>query len=344
MNTNTYNSLSGLNTLGVDATCEKLIHATNRQQIVKACLDERLEHTPLLVLGGGSNIVLTCHFQGTVVVLESKGIAIKEDDNAYHLVVEAGENWHDLVKFCLENKMPGLENLALIPGSVGAAPIQNIGAYGAELAQYCEWVEYLDLETGKCQRLNASECLFGYRDSIFKQKLKQRAVILSVALRLDKQWSPNLSYGPLKGFSRESVTPKAVFDCICAIRQQKLPDPKVLGNVGSFFKNPIVSKSQFESLQESYPDIVGYVVSDHDVKLAAGWLIEQAGLKGSSVGGASVHLQQALVLVNKNQATGDDVCQLARNIIAKIHKLFGVTLEVEPRIIGASGQKEIDNA
>ncbi|QYK01543.1 UDP-N-acetylmuramate dehydrogenase [Shewanella psychrotolerans] len=344
MDTNIYHSLAKLNTLGVDVNCDQLIHASDRKQIVEACLNAKCNEVPLLVLGGGSNIVLTTHFEGTVVVVGSKGIKVTEDANAYSLVVEAGESWHDFVVFCLVNKMPGLENLALIPGSVGAAPIQNIGAYGAEFAQYCEWVEYLDLETGDYQRLSKSECLFGYRDSIFKQVLKHRAVILSVGLRLDKQWNPNLSYGPLKGFDCESVTPQAVFDCICATRQQKLPDPKVLGNVGSFFKNPIVSKSHFEMLQQQYPDIVGYVVDDDEVKLAAGWLIEQAGLKGSSVGGASVHSLQALVLVNRNQATGDDVCQLARHIIATIQTHFMVVLEVEPRIIGASGQKEIDDA
>jgi UDP-N-acetylmuramate dehydrogenase len=341
MDTNIYHSLTKLNTLGIDVTCKELLHATNRKQVVDACMETIHRKAPLLVIGGGSNIVLTSHFEGTVVVIESKGVTVDEDINGYRLVVEAGENWHDLVSFCLESNMPGLENLALIPGSVGAAPIQNIGAYGAEFAQYCEWVEYLDLETGECQRLDASECLFGYRDSVFKQVLKQRAVILSVGLWLDKQWNPNLSYGPLRGFDRDSVIPKAVFDCICATRQQKLPDPKVLGNVGSFFKNPIVSKSHYQVLQQQYPDIVGYVVNEHEVKLAAGWLIEQAGLKGASIGGASVHLQQALVLVNKNGATGDDVCQLALHIIATIRNHFMVTLEVEPRIIGVSGQKEI---
>lgn len=344
MDTNIYHSLTKLNTLGIDATCKELLHATNRKQVVDACMETIRRKAPLLVIGGGSNIVLTSHFEGTVVVIESKGVTVDEDINGYRLEVEAGENWHDLVSFCLENNMPGLENLALIPGSVGAAPIQNIGAYGAEFAQYCEWVEYLDLETGECQRLDASECLFGYRDSVFKQVLKQRAVILSVGLWLDKQWNPNLSYGPLKGFDRDSVIPKVVFDCICATRQQKLPDPKVLGNVGSFFKNPIVSKSHYQVLQQQYPDIVGYVVNEHEVKLAAGWLIEQAGLKGASIGGASVHLQQALVLVNKNGATGDDVCQLALNIITRIRSHFMVTLEVEPRIIGVSGQKEIGDA
>ena len=344
MDTNIYHSLAQLNTLGVDVNCDQLIHASDRKQIVEACLDAKCNKVPLLVLGGGSNVVLTTNFEGTVVAIGSKGIIVTEDANAYRLVVEAGETWHDLVTFCLVNKMPGLENLALIPGSVGAAPIQNIGAYGAEFAQYCDWVEYLDLETGQCQRLNASECLFGYRDSIFKQALKQRAVILSVGLSLDKQWNPNLSYGPLREFKRESVTPQAVFDCICATRQQKLPNPKVLGNVGSFFKNPIVSQKQYEALQQQYPDIVGYVVNEHEVKLAAGWLIERAGLKGMTHGGAAVHLNQALVLINKSHATGNDVCQLARHIIAKIRSHFMVTLEVEPRIFGATEQKEIDDA
>ncbi|WP_239473254.1 UDP-N-acetylmuramate dehydrogenase [Shewanella algidipiscicola] len=337
-------SLATHNTLGIDVSCEHLIKTTDELQLIDTCLDAANKKRPLLAIGGGSNIVLTDSFKGIVVLIATKGINVVEDQDCFHLSVAAGENWHELVQFCLTHNMPGLENLALIPGSVGAAPIQNIGAYGADFSQFCEWVEYLDLTTGERVRLDAEQCLFDYRDSIFKSTLKDKAVILNVGLRLEKEWRPNLSYGPLQQLSATTLTPTMIFDCICATRSSKLPDPAALGNVGSFFKNPIVSSEHFTQLQQEYPAIVGYPVNVDKVKLAAGWLIENAGLKGHAIGGAAIHLKQALVIVNVGKATGADVCTLAREVIQRVNQIYSVYLEVEPRIIGAVGERELNDA
>ncbi len=335
-------SLLPYNTFGLDVDCQQLSIVSERQLLIELCMKNYQTDTPLLILGGGSNVVLTESFAGHVVVIATKGIVVTEDPLHYYLAVEAGESWHELVKFSLANNMFGLENLALIPGSVGAAPIQNIGAYGADISMFCEWVEYLDLTTGKIVKLDVEACDFAYRESIFKSSLKDKAVILTVGLKLKKEWQPNIKYGPLKQFSSD-VSAAEIFTVICETRMSKLPDPVILGNVGSFFKNPIVSSKQFHSLQSLYPNIVGYAVDDNQVKLAAGWLIDNAGLKGYQVGGAAVHLQQALVLVNRGQATGNDVCKLAIEIIKTIAKKFDITLEIEPRIIGKTGQREIAN-
>ncbi|QYJ82594.1 UDP-N-acetylmuramate dehydrogenase [Shewanella aegiceratis] len=346
MDSKNTDSLTQFNTLGLKADCFRLVRARQEAELIAVCLQAFRQQEPLLLIGGGSNIVLTETFQGTAVLVETKGIEVSQDDQCYYLSVEAGEVWHDLIEFCLDNEMPGLENLALIPGSVGAAPIQNIGAYGAELAQFCNWVEYLDLASGEIKRLKGAECEFAYRESIFKNALKHSAVILRVGFVLPKVWQPNLSYGPLQALSERSqgVTPREVFDCICETRMAKLPDPAVLGNVGSFFKNPVVSQQTFDALKQQYADIVGYALSDSQVKLAAGWLIDKAGLKGQSVGNASVHLKQALVIVNRGGCRGQDVCDLAKLVIDRIFEQFGVRLEVEPRIIGATGQKELADA
>ncbi|MCG9698506.1 UDP-N-acetylmuramate dehydrogenase [Shewanella sp. Isolate11] len=335
-----FSSLLPYNTFGIDVNCLSLVRATERQQLIDSCLQVVDSTAPLLVLGCGSNVVFTEDFVGHVVVIETKGIAISEDSHSYYLSVEAGENWHQLVSFCLDNNIAGLENLALIPGSVGAAPIQNIGAYGTDFSYFCDWVEYLDLLTGEIKRLDNQACDFGYRESIFKHQLKDKAIILAVGLTISKDWQPNIGYGPLQHFD-SSVTPQEIFDRICETRMSKLPDPAMLGNVGSFFKNPLVSVQQFKQLKAQYGDIVGFPDGEGSVKLAAGWLIDNAGLKGYQVGGASVHMQQALVLVNIAGATGDDVCRLARYIVNIIKQRFSVALEVEPRIIGAKGQKDI---
>ncbi|MCE9680205.1 UDP-N-acetylmuramate dehydrogenase [Shewanella sp. AS1] len=344
-------SLLQFNTLGLNVYCDQLIQVGDDETLIHACLEAFKSKQPLLLIGGGSNLVLTADFVGRAVVIETKGIEVTHDESHYLLSVAAGENWHGLVEYCLKHNMHGLENLALIPGCVGAAPIQNIGAYGAELAQFCEWVEYLDLESGEIKTLNNDECAFGYRESIFKGELKDKAVILRVGLRLAKAWQPNLTYGPLQQLSEDNtskdnkeVTPQAVFDCICATRAEKLPDPQILGNVGSFFKNPVISEKAFKGLQATYEDIVGYRLADSQVKLAAAWLIDKAGLKGTHVGAASVHLKQALVIVNNGGCSGDDVCRLARLVIDKVYRQFGVSLEVEPRIIGADAQKDIQDA
>lgn len=335
-------SLKALNTLGLDQSCTHIIRVDSIDMLVQTCLIVSSSSAPMLILGGGSNLVFLEDFIGTVVQIATKGIKVVEDDTHYLLDVQAGESWHGLVEFCLKKNMPGLENMALIPGTVGAAPVQNIGAYGVELSDVCDWVEYLDLNTQKIVRLKANECEFAYRESVFKSRLRNTAVITRVGFRLAKKWHPNLSYGPLQSFDDATVIPKQIFDSVCQIRREKLPDPDVLGNVGSFFKNPLVDVLKYQQLALKFPNIVGYAQADGTVKLAAGWLIEQAGLKGYTTGRAGVHEKQALVLVNLGGATGADICTLAKYVIEQVALKFDVILEAEPRIIGKHGEITIN--
>ncbi|MDH1468548.1 UDP-N-acetylmuramate dehydrogenase [Shewanella bicestrii] len=335
-------SLKPFNTFGVDQSCLSMIEVHSKAELQSTCLSLYQSKRPMLVLGGGSNIVFTDDFNGTVVRVLTKGISCSEDDTHFYLAVEAGENWHELVQFSLNQNMPGLENLALIPGTVGAAPIQNIGAYGVELCDICDWVEYMDLESGNLLRLTVDECEFAYRESIFKGSLRDKAVISAVGLRLPKAWQPKLAYGPLQSFNAETVTPREIFDRVCEVRSEKLPNPEELGNAGSFFKNPIVSAATYMQLAARFPSIVGYAQPNGEVKLAAGWLIEHAGLKGFALGNAGVHAKQALVLVNLGHATGQDICRLALHVIARVNEVFGVKLEAEPRIMGLTGETSLD--
>ncbi|WP_025823713.1 UDP-N-acetylmuramate dehydrogenase [Shewanella marina] len=334
-------NLKLFNTFAISANCEQLIVATNKNELISAAMQLYCAKERMLILGGGSNIVLCDDFAGTVLKIETKGISVAENESYFYLDIQAGENWHELVKFCLENEINGLENLALIPGVVGAAPIQNIGAYGVEFCQICDWVEYLDLRDGQLYKLTTEQCLFGYRDSIFKGELHQHAVITAVGIKVAKEWIPNLAYGPLQKFQLNTVTAKQIFDEVCQVRMQKLPDPNVLGNAGSFFKNPIVDLQVYETLTAQYSDLVAYPVSDSLYKLAAGWLIDKAGLKGFKLGPAGVHQQQALVLVNFGGATGADICQLAHHVIDTVYEQFNVLLEAEPRLIFAQGEEEL---
>ena len=336
-----FHSLKDFNTFGLAQGCLQLVRANTLDLLIDTCCKLYQSQLPMLILGGGSNIVLCEDFLGTVVLVETKGIDISEDENNHYLSVAAGESWHDLVCFCLQKGIAGLENMALIPGTVGAAPIQNIGAYGVELEQFCDWVDYLDLDSGKQIRLPADQCKFAYRDSVFKNELLGTSVITRVGFKLSKVWQPQLGYGPLREFDAKQVTPKQVFDCICATRIAKLPDPAVYGNAGSFFKNPVIESAQFDSLTTVYPDIVGYPHGVDQIKVAAGWLIDKAGLKGYQIGGAAVHTEQALVLINKGNATSDDVLALAKSIVKKIEVKFGITLEAEPRMITATGERSL---
>ncbi|MCL1125782.1 UDP-N-acetylmuramate dehydrogenase [Shewanella surugensis] len=331
-------SLKAYNTFGIDHACMSLHEISDKAELISTCLELYRQDLPVLILGGGSNIVLVDDYQGHVVRILTKGIKIEEDETYFYLRVEAGENWHDLVSLCVDNDIGGIENLALIPGTVGAAPIQNIGAYGIEFGDICDWVEYLDLSSGELKCLSGFECHFTYRESIFKGKLKGQVMITAVGIKLAKEWQPILAYGPLSSLAKGGIEPRHVFDYVCQLRREKLPDPLVLGNAGSFFKNPVVPVATFERLRDHYPDIVAFQMGSQEMKLAAAWLIDKAGLKGMSCADASVHEQQALVLVNNGAATGRDVCQLADLIIDRIVQLFGIQLEPEPRIIGATGE------
>ena len=252
--------------------------------------------------------------------------------------VNGGENWHQLVEWSLSQGIDGLENLALIPGCAGSAPIQNIGAYGVEFKDVCDYVDVLNLNTGEQFRLQASECEFGYRESIFKHRYAQGYVITAVGLKLAKNWQPILKYGSLVNFDPQAVTAKQVFDEVCHIRRSKLPDPKEFGNAGSFFKNPVVSAEQFAKIQKQVENLPHFPQPDGSVKLAAGWLIDQCHLKGFQIGGAAVHQQQALVLINKGNATGQDVVKLAHHIRQTVADKFGVYLQPEVRFMGAKGE------
>ena len=292
---------------------------------------------PFYILGDGSNTLFTEDNSPTVVVPTFKGISVKENDKGYLLTVQAGENWHQLVKFCIEQNMPGLENLALIPGSCGAAPVQNIGAYGVEFSNVCESVDFFSWRSKEVETLSNAQCRFGYRDSIFKQALKNKGIITSITLFLPKNWKPTLTYGDLKALPL-SASPKEVMDKVIEIRQSKLPDPDVLPNTGSFFKNPVVSVDKFKSIQKKYSDIPNYAQSDGSIKLAAGWLIEKAGLKGYRYKSVGVHTKQALVLVNYGANNGSEIAELAKIVREKVNVNFGISLEVEVRAVSSQGE------
>ncbi|WP_348772666.1 UDP-N-acetylmuramate dehydrogenase [Shewanella sp. MMG014] len=334
-------SLKPLNTLSLNQNSLMLVEANSVSDLIRYIKQAKEMGVPYMIIGGGSNIVFTCDYEGMIIKLINKGIVISEDNENVYLTVQAGENWHELVQFTLDKGYFGLENLALIPGSVGAAPIQNIGAYGVEINQFCNEVTYLNTDTFSEHTLAGSECKFDYRDSIFKKQLKEIAVITSVKLAIPKNWQANLSYGPLNHLNSQTVSAKEIYETVCAVRTSKLPDPCKLGNVGSFFKNPIIEAEQYISLLKKFTDLVGYAQADGRIKVAAGWLIDEAGLKGYILGGAAVHSKQALVIVNINQATGDDVRKLAHHVIDTVYNKFGIKLEPEPRIIGSHGEVEL---
>lgn len=331
-------SLKPWNTFGIDHHAKHIVCAENEQQLLSAWQHATAESLPVLILGEGSNVLFLEDYAGTVIVNRIKGIDVTESAEAWHLHVGAGENWHQLVRYTLDNNMPGLENLALIPGCAGSSPIQNIGAYGVELQQVCEFVDCVELATGKHLRLSATECRFGYRDSIFKHEYQDKFAILAVGFRLAKAWKPVLTYGDLTRLDPQTVTPRDVFDSVCHMRMTKLPDPKVNGNAGSFFKNPVVDREHAAALLASFPNVPHYPQPDGTVKLAAGWLIDQCQLKGYIHGGAAVHQQQALVLINQSNATSNDVIGLAHHVRAQVGEKFSVWLEPEVRFMGPTGE------
>ncbi|MDF0535965.1 UDP-N-acetylmuramate dehydrogenase [Shewanella sp. A32] len=333
-------SLNSFNTFALAANCQQLIIAKTRAELIAACRQHQHDDVPPLVLGGGSNILLLEDFEGTVIKVENHGIELQQTESSYLLAVEAGETWHELVCYCLRYQIPGLENLALIPGTVGAAPIQNIGAYGVEFADVCDWVEYFDMAKQQVIRLSAAQCQFGYRDSVFKQQLLDKALILGVGLRLPKHPQPKLSYGPLQQLPADASS-QMIFDCVCATRREKIPDPTRLGNVGSCFKNPIIAADEYARLLGEFPEIVGYPLATGETKIAAAWLIDKAGLKGACYGDVMVHPGQPLVLVNRGNASGQDVVLALQSVRSKVYQIFGITLEPEPRTYAATGEKRI---
>jgi UDP-N-acetylmuramate dehydrogenase len=287
------------------------------------------------ILGEGSNTVFLEDFNGHVVHMAISGVSLKESADCYTLEVGAGENWHDLVVWCLKNHIYGFENLALIPGTVGAAPIQNIGAYGLEIARFVDHVEYVCLASAEIKTLNRVQCQFGYRDSIFKQALASKTIITKVVFTLPKQVSPVSYYGELAKLT--SPSPEDIFNQVAKIRQEKLPDPQKIGNAGSFFKNPIVEKNAAEQLAKLWPGMPQYPTPQGKVKIPAAWLIDTLGFKGKSLGGIRCHPTQALVLTNNGNGTGEQLLRLAREIINSVSQEFAIELKNEVQLIGAMG-------
>ena len=331
-------SLKPYNSFGLPAVAGTLVRIASDAD-VRAVVDHpRLGLAPKFVLGGGSNIILTRDMPQVVLKVEVRGLRlVQETAHAWIVEAGAGENWHDVVAWTLAHGHPGLENLALIPGSVGASPVQNIGAYGVELQDRFESLDAVDLRTGRGFTLASEMCGFGYRDSVFKHSLAGRAVITRVRFRLPRPWRPVLGYVDLERKRAETGIrdpgPQQIFDWVCAIRHAKLPDPLVLGNAGSFFKNPIVTPEQCRDIIGRDPEVVHYPLPDGSVKLAAGWMIDACGWKGKSVGQAGVYERQALVLVNRGGAIGSEVMTLARAIQESVYGRFGIRLESEPVVV-----------
>ncbi len=330
--------LTDFNTFGLSVKSHYFYQLADKSDLTTLSLLPEFTNNPVLFLGGGSNVIFTQDYPGLVVHLNNKGVqSVGETETNILIEAQAGENWHDFVQLTLKQGYSGLENLSLIPGTVGAAPVQNIGAYGVEAKDYIDSVECFDTQTRRFIRFQNAECAFTYRDSIFKSQSPGRYIIVSVCFRLDKQFKPRLQYGPLQQLAERTnenpLTAHDVANEICRIRQEKLPDPKVLGNTGSFFKNPVISIQAAEKLLQQYPDAVHHVVNDQQIKFAAGWLIDNAGLKGYQSGGAAVHEKQALVLVNKQQANADDVLKLAKLIQKTILEKYNINLEIEPVFI-----------
>jgi len=328
-------SLRSHNTFGIDVKTKKLATVKNVNEL-KNILSNNL--LPLCILGGGSNILFTKDFDGLIIKNELKGIQlINENDTEIYLKVASGEVWHEFVLFCIKNNYCGIENLSLIPGSVGASPMQNIGAYGVEVKDFITEVEAMHLKSLKITYFSTNDCEFDYRSSIFKTKEKGNYFITSVTFRLNKQPNINTSYGAIqseleaKGISNPTI--KDVSDAVICIRESKLPNPKEIGNAGSFFKNPSVSNEKAEALKNEFPAIPNYPQNNGTTKIAAGWLIEQCGFKGKTFGNYGVHKNQALVLVNYGGAQGKDIYALSETIIDAVQQKFGILLEREVNVI-----------
>lgn len=331
-------SLKPFNTFGIDVTAKYFCDVTSENELKELLKSEIARTEKKLVLGGGSNILFTKNFEGLIIRNNIKGIIIVEDNDEYMLVKSgAGEIWHNLVLWSISKNLGGIENLSLIPGCVGAGPIQNIGAYGAELKDVFHELEAMHMETGEVKKFSRIDCRFGYRDSAFKNDLKNKWLITTVTLRLNKRPVFKTTYGAieseLKNMCVEKLSVKAISDAVIRIRKSKLPDPEVIGNAGSFFKNPEVKKEKFIQLKSSYEKIAAYELPNGQIKLAAGWLIEQCGWKGKVVGNTGSHKDQALVLVNYGNASGNEVYQLAKAIQQSVKEKFSVEIETEVNII-----------
>lgn len=330
-------SLKAYNTFGIEALAKAFIAIQNETELAEVLRDN--SDKKLFILGGGSNMLLTQDINALVIHINNKGITVvKEDDDFVWVKGNAGEVWHEFVLWCIDHNFGGIENLSLIPGNVGATPVQNIGAYGVEIKDTFDSCEAMEIVTQQMRTFHKGDCQFGYRESIFKGELKNKYIILSVTFKLRKsKHKINTSYGAidaeLEKMNIKNPTIKEVSNAVIAIRQSKLPDPKELGNSGSFFKNPVVPISVYEKAKEKHPDIPNYPVSETHVKVPAGWLIEQAGFKGKRFGDAGIHSKQALVLVNYGHATGSEIWSVAQHIQQTVKEMFGIVIEAEVNVI-----------
>jgi UDP-N-acetylmuramate dehydrogenase len=330
-------SLKPYNTFGIDVTAKHFVSVSNITDLKQVLSLKKCPNK--LILGGGSNMLLTKDFDGLVIHINLKGIdIISEDDNTVIIKANAGENWHEFVQWCIGKNFGGIENLSLIPGNVGTAPIQNIGAYGVELKDTFQSCEALSIETNTFQSFSKPDCNFGYRHSIFKQEAKGKYIITSVNFKLTKtNHKLNTNYGAitsqLEVMKVNNPTIHDVSKAVISIRESKLPNPKDIGNSGSFFKNPVISKTHFNTLLENFTDIPSYPVSESQVKVPAGWLIEKAGFKGKRFGDYGIHRNQALVLVNYGNAKGSDILNLSKLIQKTVYRLFGISIEAEVNIL-----------
>ncbi|WP_337042566.1 UDP-N-acetylmuramate dehydrogenase [Emticicia sp. 17c] len=331
-------SLKPYNTFGIDATAKYFVEVGSIDQLREILQDPDYKDLERLILGGGSNLLLTKDFEGIVIKISIKGIeTLQEDTEQIWLKVGAGEVWHELVIYCVNHNYAGVENLSLIPGTVGAAPMQNIGAYGIEIKEVFESLEALEIKTGQIRVFTKEECQFGYRESIFKHEAKGQYIIVNVTFKLSKTPVFHVEYGAiqetLKSMAVEDLSIKAISDAVISIRQSKLPNPAEIGNAGSFFKNPEIPKAQFDALKAQYPAMPSYPVNEYTVKVPAGWLIEQAGWKGQRFGQIGVHAKQALVLVNFGGGKGNEIKELSQKIQESIREKFGIQLSAEVNFV-----------
>lgn len=332
-------SLKSYNTFGVEALARFFTEVNSEEELIKVLQNDKIKNVPILFLGGGSNIFFTRNFDGIVIKLNIKGIEEKYIDEEKVLVTaKAGENWHHFVQFCIDKNYGGLENLSLIPGNVGTCPIQNIGAYGVEIKDYFKSCKALNLRNLNIENLINKDCHFGYRDSIFKREAKGKYAILEVSFLLSRNnHSLKTEYGDIQSeLERMNVRNPTIQDvskAVIRIRESKLPDPKIIGNAGSFFKNPTISRKDFEILENKFTDIRGFE-NENGIKVPAGWLIEKAGWKGKQIGNIATHEFQSLVIVNKTGlATGQEIFDFSQKIIDSVEEKFGITLEREVNVI-----------
>jgi UDP-N-acetylmuramate dehydrogenase len=330
-------SLKNYNTFGIEAKAKQFVTAKSLEELKLILIENK--YKTKFILGGGSNMLLTKDIEALVIHVDLKGIKIvKEDENHVWIESQAGENWHEFVLWTIQKNYGGLENMSLIPGNVGTTPIQNIGAYGTEIKDTFDYCDAINIENQEIKTFTNIDCNFGYRESVFKQELKNQYIITSVVFKLTKNnHKINISYGDIQQeLNLKNITNPTLIDvsnAVIAIRQSKLPDPKILGNSGSFFKNPVLSKLEFEPIKTKFPEMKFYEISETAVKVPAGWLIEQVGLKGKRFGDAGIHVNQALVLVNYGNATGQEILEVSKIVQKTVFEKFGIHIEAEVNII-----------